>query len=120
MQDAIGKKDQAKAIRIIHYFEANPKAAPIQMVLPAIYNFFSKVLMIHAMPGVDEKSIATAIGVNPYFAKDYFLAAKRYNFAGVEKILLLLHHYNLRSVGVHDGGSSDAGLMKELVVKMMQ
>ncbi|MEI6086510.1 MAG: DNA polymerase III subunit delta [Bacteroidota bacterium] len=120
LQDAIGKKDQAKAIRIINYFEANPKAAPIQMVLPAIYNFFSKVLMIHAMPGGDEKSIAAAIGVNPYFARDYFAAAKKYNYAGVEKILLLLHHYNLRSVGVHDVGSSDAGLMKELVVKMMQ
>jgi DNA polymerase-3 subunit delta len=120
LQDAIGKKDQAKAIRIINYFEANPKAAPIQMVLPAIHNFFSKVLMIHAMPGGDEKAIAAAIGVIPFFAKDFFAAAKRYNYAGVEKILLLLHHYNLRTVGVHDGGSSDAGLLKELVVKIMQ
>jgi DNA polymerase-3 subunit delta len=120
LQDAIGKKDQAKAIRIINYFEANPKAAPIQMILPAIYNFFSKVLMIHGMPGSDEKTIATAIGIHPFFAKDYFTAAKRYNYGAVEKILLLLHHYNLRTVGVHDGGSSEAGLLKELVVKIMQ
>lgn len=120
LQDAIGKKDQAKAIRIINYFEANPKAAPIQMVLPAIYNFFSKLLMIHGMGGGDEKSIATAIGVNPYFARDYFSAARKYNYAAVEKTLLLLHQYNLRTVGVNDGGSSEAGLLKELVVKMMQ
>jgi DNA polymerase-3 subunit delta len=72
------------------------------------------------MPGGDEKAIAAAIGVIPFFAKDFFAAAKRYNYAGVEKILLLLHHYNLRTVGVHDGGSSDAGLLKELVVKIMQ
>jgi DNA polymerase-3 subunit delta len=120
LQNAIGKKDQAKAIRIINYFEANPKAAPMQLVLPAIHNFFNKVLMIHAMPGGDEKAIAAAIGVIPFFAKDYFAAARLYNYAGVEKILLLLHHYNLRTVGVYDGGSSDAGLLKELVVKMMQ
>jgi DNA polymerase-3 subunit delta len=76
--------------------------------------------MIHGMPGSDEKTIATAIGIHPFFAKDYFTAAKRYNYGAVEKILLLLHHYNLRTVGVHDGGSSEAGLLKELVVKIMQ
>jgi len=46
-------------------------------------------------------------------------AARKYDFNGVEKILMLLHQYNLRSVGVHDGNTSDAGLMKEMVVKMM-
>lgn len=120
MQDAIAKKDLPKAIRIIRYFEANPKAAPIQLVLPALYNFFSKVFMVYGIPNADDKSIATAIGVNPYFVKDYLTAARKYDYAGTEKIMLLLHEYNLRSVGVHDGGTSDAGLLKEMVVKIMQ
>lgn len=119
MQDAIAKKDFSKAICIIQYFEANPKAAPIQMVLPALYNFFSKVFMVHGAGTNDEKAIATALGINPYFMKDYMLAARNYNYQGVEKILLLLHEYNLRSVGVHDAGTGDAGLMKEMVVKIM-
>jgi len=119
LQDAIAKKDLSKAIRIIKYFEANPKAAPIQMVLPALYNFFSKVYMIFGAGSNDEKSIAASLGINPYFMKDYMGAAKAYNARGVEKILLLLHGYNLRSVGVHDAGTGDAELMKEMVVKMM-
>ena len=40
LQGALAKKDLAKAIRIIQYFEANPKAAPIQLVLPSLYSFF--------------------------------------------------------------------------------
>jgi len=32
---------------------------------------------------------------------------------------MLLHEYNLRSIGVNDAGTSDASLLKELVVKMM-
>lgn len=120
MQDAIAKKDLAKAIRIIRYFEANPKAAPLLMVLPALYNFFSKVFMIFGVPNADDKAISTAIGVNPYFVKDYVSAARKYDYTGVEKILLLLHQYNLRNVGVQNGGTSEAGLMKEMVVKMMQ
>jgi DNA polymerase-3 subunit delta len=119
LQTAIAQKDLPKAIRIIQYFESNPKAGPIQMVLPALYNFFSKVYMIFGVGSQDEKTVASALGVNPYFIRDYLGAARKYDFPGVEKILLLLHQYNLRSVGVHDGGSSDAGLMKEMTVKMM-
>jgi DNA polymerase-3 subunit delta len=119
MQDAIAKKNFSKAIRIIQYFEANPKAAPIQMVLPALYNFFSKVFMVYGAGTNDEKAIAAALGINPYFMKDYMQAARNYNYQGVEKILLLLHEYNLRSVGVNDSGTGDPGLMKEMVVKIM-
>ncbi len=119
LQTAMAQKDLPKTIRIIRYFEANPKAGPIQMILPALYNFFSKVYMIYSVSSSDEKTVATSLGVNPYFVKDYMGAARRYDYSGVEKILLLLHQYNLRSLGVHDGGTSDAGLMKEMAVKMM-
>jgi DNA polymerase-3 subunit delta len=119
MQDAIAKKNFSKAVRIIQYFEANPKAAPIQMLLPALYNFFSKVFMIFGASSNDEKIVATSLGINPYFIKDYMQAARSYSFSGVENVLLLLHEYNLRSIGIHDAGTSDAGLMKEMIVKMM-
>ena len=119
LQTAMAQKDLPKTIRIIRYFEANPKAGPIQMILPALYNFFSKVYMIYSVSSSDEKTVATSLGVNPYFVKDYMGAARKYDYNGVEKILLLLHQYNLRSLGVHDGGTSDAGLMKEMAVKMM-
>ncbi len=119
LQEAIGRKDLSKSIRIIQYFEANPKAAPIQLVLPALYNYFSKVYMLFGLQNPDEKSAASALGVNPYFIKDYLSSARKYEYTGVEKALLLLHQYNLRSVGVYDAGTSDAGLMKEMVVKMM-
>jgi DNA polymerase III subunit delta len=119
LQDAFAKKDKIKAMRIIRYFEGNPKAAPIQLILPSLYNFFSKAYMIFGQPAKDEKSIAAAIGVNPYFVKDYLAAARNYNYEGIENGLLLLHAYNLKSIGVNSIGTEDASLLKELVVKMM-
>ncbi|HEX6916211.1 MAG TPA: DNA polymerase III subunit delta [Chitinophagaceae bacterium] len=119
LQDALGKKNLPKAIRIIRYFESNPKAAPIQLVLPALYGYFSKVYMVLGAGANDEKGIAAETGINGYFIKDYISAAKAYGPQGVEKILLLLHQYNLRSIGVHDAGTADADLMKELAVKMV-
>ena len=78
LQDAMAAKDLAKAIRIIQYFEANPKAAPIQLVLPTLYNLFSKTYMIFGQNSKDEKTIAANIGVNAWFVKDYMLAARNY------------------------------------------
>ena len=119
LQSALAKKDLAKAIRIIQYFEANPKAAPIQLILPSLYGFFSKVFMIYGANTTDEKAIAAATGINPFFSKDYIQTAKLYTYQEVEKALLLLHNYNLRSIGVNDVGTEDASLLKEMVIKMI-
>ena len=119
LQDAFAKKDRAKAIRIIQYFESNPKAAPIQLVLPSIYNFFSKAYMIAGQSTHDERAIATTIGVNPFFVKDYLAAVRNYGYEGIEGGLLLLHSYNLKSLGIGSSGIEDGSLLKELVVKMM-
>ena len=119
LQDAFAKKDRVKAIRIIQYFEGNPKAGPIQLILPSIYNFFSKAYMIFGQASRDEKAVAAAIGVNPYFVKDYLAAVRNYGYEGIEQGILLLHSYNLKSVGVGSAGVEDASLLKELVVKVM-
>jgi DNA polymerase III subunit delta len=119
LQAALVRKDLAKALRIIQYFESNPKAAPIQLVLPALYSFFSKVYMLFGIPGPDEKTAAAALGVSPFFVKDYLLAAKNYGFTGTENAILLLHQYNLKSVGVGSVNVEDGALMKEMVVKLI-
>ena len=119
LQQAIANKDLYKAIRIIQYFEANPKAAPLQLIFPSLYNFFSKVQMIYSVPSKDEKAVASAIGVHSFFVKDYLKTAINFSGNEIEKILLLLHQYNLKNIGINDAGSSDAVLLKEMVVKMI-
>jgi len=119
LQAAIGQKNLAKSIRIIQYFESNPKAAPIQLVLPSIYNFFSKLYILKGTVGANSQNAASILGVQPFFVKEYLSAASKYDFKSVEKVLLLLHQYNLRSIGVNNGGATDSGLLKEMVVKIM-
>lgn len=120
LQAAIAKKDMAKAIRIIQYFKANPKAAPIQMILPAMYGFFSKVYSIFGLDDTSENGVKAALFPNNFFAaKEAVAAARTYRLEGIEKLILLLHQYNLRSIGIHDAGTEDADLLKEMVVKMM-
>ena len=119
LQTALATKNLPRAIQIIQYFEANPKAAPIQLILPSLYSFFSKVFMIHGLNSRDEKTIAASLGIKPFFIKDYIKAASIYSYADVEKLILLLSHYNLKSIGISNAGTADASLLKEMVVKMI-
>jgi DNA polymerase III subunit delta len=119
LQSAMAAKDLVRTMKIIQYFEANPKAGPIQLILPSLYSFFSKVFMVFGAGSNDEKTVASAIGVNPFFVKDYLQAARLYSYPGIEKVLLLLHQYNLKSVGIGSTNTEDASLMKELAVKML-
>ena len=119
LQAALATKDLPKAIRIIQYFEANPKAAPIQFILPSLYSFFSKVFMIYGLNTRDEKTVAASLGINPFFIKDYLKATQIYTYPDIEKLILLLSDYNLKSIGIHDSGTPDASLLKEMVVKMI-
>jgi DNA polymerase-3 subunit delta len=119
LQDALGKRDLYKAIRIAQYFENNPKSTPIQLILPTLYSFFSKIQMIYTTPSNDEKELSATIGVPEWKMRDYIQAASRYSHQSVEENILLLHHYNLRSIGINDPGTSDGLLLKEMLVKMI-
>ena len=120
LQDALARKDMFKAIRIANYFESNPKAGPLQLIFPSLYGFFSKVQMIYTSNAGNERSLASTIGVSEWKIKEYTAAANRYSYQSVEKNILLLHQYNLKSLGVNDAGTGDAGLLKEMIAKMMQ
>jgi DNA polymerase-3 subunit delta len=119
LQAALATKNLSKAIQIIQYFEANPKAAPIQLILPSLYAFFSKVFMIYGLNTRDEKTIAASLGINPFFIKDYLRTITLCSYADVEKLLLLLSDYNLKSIGINNSGATDSSLLKEMVVKMI-
>ena len=120
LQSALAKKDLSGAIKIIQFFESNPKAYPIQQVLPALYGFFSKCYMVLGAKSKDEKGVAIDLGISPYFVKDYLAATKVFGYEGIEKTILLLQEFNLKSIGIGDVGSSDAALLKELAVKMIR
>lgn len=118
LQNAVGQKDMAKVMRIVRYFAANPKASPIQMTIPALYNFFAKINLVFGVKG-GEKEIAAALGVHPFFVKDYVAAAGKYGAADTERAILLLQQYNLRSIGINDSGVEDGELMKEMLYRIM-
>jgi DNA polymerase III subunit delta len=118
LQSALSKKDPFKVNQIINYFEANPKANPIVLVLGNLNNFFSKILLYHYVKDKSQQNLARELGVNPYFIKDYELATRSYNYGKSMQIISLLREYDVKSKGV-ESTAGHGELMKELMFKIL-
>jgi DNA polymerase-3 subunit delta len=118
LQTALGKKDVLKVNRIVNYFEANPKANPIVLVLGNLNNYFSKVLAYHYVKDKSQQNLARELGVNPYFVKDYEQAGRNYSYGKAMQIISYLREYDLKSKGV-ESSAEDGALMKELMFKIL-
>ncbi|HVZ96084.1 MAG TPA: DNA polymerase III subunit delta [Chitinophagaceae bacterium] len=120
LQHALSKKDLAKAVRIVQYFDANPKAAPIQLVLPSLYNYFTKILVVYQMSDKSEKALRPVFYNNPFLIQQAMDMMMNYSYAEAEQAILLLHHYNLKSIGIKNANTSGGSLMKEMVFKIIK
>ena len=89
------------------------------MALPALYAQFSKVYAVYGMNDKSDHALKPFFYFNSNSLGQAREMMKNYGYNGMEKLILLLHQYNLKAVGVGDSGTSGASLMKEMVVKMM-
>src|SRR5690606_1474541 len=117
LQRALGKKDIALSLKIVGYFESNPKSVNIHSVVPVLYGFFSKALSV-SVASKTGGNIESETGIRGFLLSDYYETAKRYSTEQLEKVIILLNNFNLRSLGVNDPGSPQGSLMKELVMKI--
>ena len=118
LQNALSGKDAAKAIRIIQYMEGNPKAIPVQLILPSLYGYFARILAAYQMPDRSEKALKPIFNFNPSLVEQVMVAMKNYTFSEIEQVILLLHDANLRSIGIGNAIATGS-LMKELSYKIM-
>ncbi|MAL59244.1 MAG: DNA polymerase III subunit delta [Flavobacteriaceae bacterium] len=116
LQSAIATKDIKKAFGIVQYFGQNSKNHPIVMTVALLYSFFSKLLKYHSIS--DKSTAPKALGVNPYFIKEYQEAARNYPMKKVSAIVSAIREIDMKSKGVGAANLSQGDLLKELLVKI--
>jgi DNA polymerase III subunit delta len=122
LQKALGTGDVAKANRIVRYFAANPKKNPMPVVLASLYNYFSKVYMLHYLRKTPEKELLATIGLrSAWFLREYRAAQRQYPLPRVTRVLRLLSEYDMKSkgVGYQSTGKPDGELLRELVWRIL-
>ena len=118
LQAALIRGDVVKANRIAQYFGSSKDHPMIREMAP-LFTFFSNLLMYHYLPTKAPAIVAKELGINPYFVKDYEMAAKRYPAGKTFLIVGYLRDTDARLKGINNPSAKDPDLWKELIYKIM-
>ena len=121
LKSAIAYKDILKANRIAQYFERNPKNHPLQSVLPAIFDYFTNLLICHYTQDKSENGLMKTLNFRFAIQIKEYQAGLR-NFTAM-KTFNAIHEIRLadaRSKGVDATSSLTNGdILKELLYKIL-
>ncbi|MBU2996399.1 DNA polymerase III subunit delta [Cellulophaga baltica] len=118
LKKAIGERNVTKATRILNYFAQNPKDNPFVLTVTLLNTFFTQLLQYHGLSDHNPKNVAKVLGVNPYFVKEYQVAAKNYPMRKVSGVIAALRELDVKGKGV-GANLAQKDLLKELLVKIM-
>lgn len=116
---ALGSRNAFKSLQIVNYFAANPKNNPPPLVFAALNNYFTKILKYHYLPDKNPQTAAKALGVHPFFVREYESAARSYTKWKSAQVINYLREYDLKSKGVNAANIEQGELLKELVYKIL-
>lgn len=116
LQDALGVKDVLKVNRILKYFDNNPKENPIQMILPALFKFFSNIMLAYYSPDKSEHGLATWLNMTDWQVRKNVMPGMRF-YTGVKVMHIIseIRRTDSRAKGVANPSTSNGDLMKELM-----
>jgi len=122
LQKALGFRDVLKANRIVNYFTADIRRHSLIMVVSSLYNYFSKILMLHSLSQSSEQEILKTLKLSSaFFLREYRQSARQYSLSKVKSIIGILKEYDLKSKGIdfNKTNTGDGELMKEMVWKIL-
>lgn len=119
LKKAIGERDVKKASRIIDYFAQNPKDNPFVVTVTLLNTFFTQLLQYHGLSDHSPGNVAKVLGVNPYFVKEFTVAARNYPMKRVSGIISGLRELDLKGKGVGASNMEQSDLLKELLAEIV-
>lgn len=119
LQNAIGRRDITRANQIVNYFGDNGKDNPLLVTAISLYGYFTKILKVHYATDPSQNALATALGVNPFFVRDYQMAARNFSIADCVKCISVLREFDLKSKGYNSGETSEKDLYREMIFKLL-
>lgn len=119
LTNALGKKDVLKANRISSFFGRNEKTYPLPYIIPAIYRFFSQLMLVHSMRGKQDRELASSVGIHPYFVKDFKMASSNYSVKKIARIIASLRRADNHSKGIGAVKISNQEILQELIFDIL-
>jgi DNA polymerase-3 subunit delta len=119
LTNAIQSRDTLKCFRIVNYFEQNPKAADITVVISNLFRFFSNIMRIHFLPNKSREAVAQALSLHPFVAGELLTAKNHFDPRKIASNIETLHEFDLKAKGVGNSSSTSGDLLREMVFKLI-
>lgn len=120
LTNALAVRDVPKAFKIVDYFDHNPKAVDLIVVVTTVFRFYTQLMRIHFLPNKSKEAVAGALKVHPFVASNLINASKVFNPKKIAINIAIIHEYDLKSKGVGNTGAFTQGdLMKEMVYRLL-
>ncbi len=126
---AVATKDIRRALTIADHLSRNPKEYPLLLTILALFGTFREIFIVNYLRWqtqyrkVPFPSDPELLGIlktgNIYALRELKQTSALWNNRKVFEILGLLREYDAKSKGVDAGGSSDAELLRELLLKIL-
>lgn len=120
LTNALAVRDIPKVFKIVDYFDHNPKATDIIIVVTTVFRFYTQLMRIHFLPNKSKEAVAAALKIHPFVASSLINASKVFNPKKIAINIAIIHEYDLKSKGVGNTGAFSQGdLMKEMVYRLL-
>ncbi len=118
-QKAVMARDLNLVMKMVRYFDANPKKNPALVHVAILYTYFSRLLAAQSAPDKSEKGLVSYLKISPYAAKDYAHGLKRFSSVEVKRSVRALQLADLRLKGVDSGSVTESQVFRELAYRLV-
>lgn len=117
---ALSRKDKSQAMKIVKYFNSNPKSFSLQVTLAQMFSFYADLMQSYYAPEKTEKGVAGWIGKPEWKVRSEILPAMRcYSGVRVMQILGEIRRTDAASKGVGGCRTAPGDLLLELVYSIL-
>ena len=114
LQKALGNRDLKTSLKIIDFLKDNLNKNPLVLILPNIFNYFQKILMIKC---IRNNNLSKELKISSYFLNDYINSSKNFTSQELIKIVNYLKDADFKNKGINSKMSQE-NILKELAYKI--
>jgi DNA polymerase III subunit delta len=115
--DVILKQDKERTFKMLQYYLANPKEAPMPLVIGSFFAVYTRYYKYYYAANAGDAELAKLLGMSPFFVKDIRAAARIHSLEKIENALLIIQEFAEKGVGMHTQADGTS-LLKEMISRL--
>ncbi len=119
LENALRERNVGKSMKIIDYFQKNPRKNPTVLTTGLLFSFFSNLMLVHTAKNRSEQGLMEQLdSKSPYRVKIFVEACRVYSAASCFAAIGYLREFDTKSKGI-GSKQNEYDLLRELIFKIL-